>query len=61
MMSPAQAQQHLLRTLHSHSTALKEEDIQWAFEAKATQKVVVDWVQEFLGPETLLSQEEAEL
>ncbi len=60
-MSQDQALQLLLRILETHSIAFKEEDIKWAFDAKSTQKVVVDWVQEFLGPETLLSQEEAEL
>ncbi len=60
-MNPVQARQQLLRALDTHSTVLKEEDIQWAFEGKKTQKAVIEWVQEFLGPETLLSQEEAEL
>lgn len=60
-MNPDQAQQRLLRALDTHSTALKEEDILWAFEGEKTQKAVINWVQEFLGPETLLSQEEAEL
>ncbi len=60
-MNPVQAQEQLLRALDTHSTVLKEEDIQWAFEGKKTQKAVIEWVQEFLGPETLLSQEEAEL
>ena len=60
-MRPDQAQQRLLRALDAHSTRAKEEDIKGAFEAKNTQEAVVDWVQEFLGPETLISQEEAEL
>ena len=60
-MSQDQALQLLLRTLETHGIALKKEDIEWAFEARDTQKAVVDWVQEFLGPETLLSQDEAEL
>ena len=61
MMSLDQAQQHLLQALDTHTTALKEEDIQWAFRAKETRNVVSKWVQEYLGPETLLSREEAEL
>ena len=60
-MSPDQAQQQVLRALDAHGVALKEEDIQWAFDAKTTQKSAVDWVEEFLGPETLLSKEELEL
>lgn len=53
--------QQLLHALDAHSTVFKEEDIQWAFENKKTRKAVTEWVEEFLGPETLLSQEEAEL
>ena len=60
-MTPDQAQRQLLHALDVHSTVLKEEDIAWAFDAKNTQKAVVDWVEEFLGPETLLSKEELEL
>ena len=60
-MSPDQAQEQLLHALGTHSTALKEEDIKWAFEAKTTQKAVADWVEGFLGSETLLSKEELEL
>lgn len=61
MMSPDQALRQLLYVIDTYGTSLTGEDVRWAFKAKSTQKNVVAWVEEYLGQETLLSKEEAEL
>lgn len=59
-MRPDQALKHLLTSLPSHDIATKEEDIRCAFEEN-TRESVTDWVEQYLGNDTLLSNEEAEL
>lgn len=56
-----QALEELLDSLRSHQIALTADDIEWAFQLKTTQEDVTNWVQQYLGKETLLSREEAEL
>lgn len=60
-MRAHQALKQLLDSLRSHKIALTEDDVGWAFQAKNTQEDVTNWVQQYLGKETLLSCEEAEL
>lgn len=60
-MQAHSALKQLLGSLHSHKIALTEDDVGWAFHAKNTQEDVTNWVQQYLGKETLLSREEAEL
>lgn len=61
IMPPYQALKLLLDSISSHKIALTEDDVGWAFNAKNTQDDVTNWVQQYLGKETLLSREEAEL
>ncbi|MCJ1464254.1 hypothetical protein MMC07_002867 [Pseudocyphellaria aurata] len=60
-MRAHQALKQLLDSIRSHEIALTEDDVGWAFKAKNTQDDVTNWVQQYLGKETLLSREEAEL
>ncbi|KAL7276570.1 hypothetical protein RUND412_000450 [Rhizina undulata] len=60
-MDPAQAQAHLLQVLQSHELSLGEDDVAWAFSNPKTVGPVVEWVERYLGEETLLSLEEAEI
>lgn len=60
-MRAHEALKQLLDSLRSHDIALTEDDVGWAFQAKNTQEDVTSWVQQYLGKETHLSLEEAEL
>lgn len=60
-MPAHQALEQLLDSFRSHKIALTEDDVGWAFQSRNTQEDVTSWVQQYLGKETLLSHEEAEL
>lgn len=62
-MQSEQVLKHLLNVLRSHHIALTDEgkDIRLAFEAESSREHITAWVQQYLGRETLLSFEEAQL
>lgn len=53
--------QRLLRVLEDRDTDLHREDVAWAFESSERRADVNTWVQEYLTPATLLTQEELDL
>lgn len=53
--------EHLLTVLRDRQIPLGRDDVQWAFNAPNTKDMVVEWVEEYLGPDTLLSKEELDL
>ncbi|KAI9771986.1 MAG: hypothetical protein M1835_006325 [Candelina submexicana] len=61
MTSDAAPLDRLLAALREHEIPLGRDDVEWAFQSQKTKKEVAEWVTQFLGPETLLSKEEAEL
>lgn len=60
-MDPSEAQSHLLRVLAAHQIPLGGDDVAWAFGNPKTMMPVVDWVERYLGKDTLVSLEEAEM
>lgn len=60
-MEPPQAQSHLLHELKSHNIPLTSDDVSWAFSNTKTAIPVTDWVERYLGHDTLVSLEEAEM
>ncbi|KZF21548.1 hypothetical protein L228DRAFT_283697 [Xylona heveae TC161] len=50
----------LLLALREHDISLTRDDVQWAFDSAETNASVTQWVERYLGPETLLSKEELE-
>lgn len=52
--------QYLLRVIEERDVPLGHDDIAWAFEG-ATQYEVESWIQEYLGPSSLLTKEELTL
>ncbi|KAI9723423.1 MAG: hypothetical protein M1812_001307 [Candelaria pacifica] len=61
MMNDVAPLDRLLTALREHEIPLGRDDVEWAFNSQKTNKGVVEWVDQFLGQETLLSKEEAEL
>ena len=60
-MQPSDPLEHLLFVLGERDIPLSRDDVQWAFDAPNTKEAVVDWVNEYLGADTLLSKDELEL
>ena len=60
-MDPKPSLEHLLHVLRTRHVPLTRQDVQWAFETKSTHDSVVNWVDQYLAPETLLSNEEVVL
>ncbi|KAH0608398.1 uncharacterized protein H6S33_001532 [Morchella sextelata] len=60
-MDPSEAQSRLLRELESHQIPLTSDDVSWAFSNTKTAVPVTDWVERYLGKDTLVSLEEAEI
>ncbi|KAI9780043.1 MAG: hypothetical protein M1839_007025 [Geoglossum umbratile] len=52
---------HMLAVLRERDIPLTRDDVKWAFQSPQTNTEVNSWVQQYLGPETLLSKEEVEL
>ena len=49
---------HLLQVLADRDIDLGRDDVQWTFESSRTEPHISAWVDEFLHPPTLLTQEE---
>ncbi|KAI5841022.1 hypothetical protein DFP73DRAFT_586474 [Morchella snyderi] len=60
-MDPSEAHSHLLRELEAHQIPLTSDDVSWAFSSPKTAVPVTDWVERYLGKDTLVSLEEAEI
>lgn len=60
-MNPSEAHSHLLGVLAAHQIPLGDDDVAWAFANSKTTIPVVDWVERYLGKDTLVSLEEAEM
>lgn len=60
-MDTSEAQYHLLGVLAAHQIPLGSDDVAWAFGNPKTAMPVVDWVERYLGKDTLVSLEEAEM
>lgn len=60
-MDLSEAQSHLLDVLSAHRIPLGSDDVSWAFDNPKTSTPVVDWVEQYLGKDTLVSLEEAEM
>lgn len=60
-MQSEHALKYLLGVLRLHYIALRDEDIRWAFQNEQTCEGATVWVRQYLGRETLLSFEEAQL
>ncbi|KAI9789946.1 MAG: hypothetical protein M1833_002140 [Piccolia ochrophora] len=61
MKPPKDALDQLLRALQDRQVPLGRDDVQWAFKSPSTASIVEEWVRKYLGPDTLLSQEELDL
>jgi hypothetical protein len=60
-MEDKEALEHLLTVLRERGIPLGRDDVQWAFQSQQTRDQVVNWVQEFLGSNTLLTKDELEM
>lgn len=60
-MDPSETQSHLLGVLAAHHIPLGDDDVAWAFGNPKTSAPVVDWAERYLGKDTLVSLEEAEM
>lgn len=61
MMTGDVALVDLLDALRARQAPIMRDDVQWAFEAKNSRQEAVDFVDQYLTAETLLSQDELEL
>ncbi len=61
MMNELAPLDRLLAALREQDIPLWRDDVEWAFKSQKTSKEVVEWVNQYIGPETVLSKEEAEL
>jgi hypothetical protein len=60
-MQDNDARDHLLTVLKERGIPLASDDISWAFASPKTKDEVLDWVNEYLQEETLLSLDELKL
>lgn len=60
-MDLSEARSHLLGVLADHQVPLGDNDVSWAFSNPKSATPVVDWVERYLGKDTLVSLEEAEM
>lgn len=61
MMTGDIALEDLLGALRARQAPIMRDDAQWAFDAKNSRQEAVDFVDQYLTAETLLSQDELEL
>lgn len=53
--------EHMLDVLARRQLAFQKVDVEWAFKIPQSREAVIEWMREYLQPETFLSAEEAEL
>lgn len=61
VMDRDKAEAHLAQVIEERQLSLTSDDYSWAFESAQTGEDAVQWVNEYLGHETLLTKEELEL